>query len=295
MERIIFEKPDINKLKKDFTLVDMHFHTDYSIDSFNNKKDSLEICKKLGIGLAITDHNEIKGAEKAIKNNKNMLIIPGMEITSIEGIHTIFYFYNIEEATLFYNKVIKKNKIKDFFVWINMRFDELITSAKDFNCVVCIPHPFATGWTGLSNNIKIDKKTLKKIDIIEIINSYNSRKSNLLAVEWANKTNKAISGGSDGHFLNALGTTLTCNESNDLDNFMKLIIKNKSKVVGIEDGLYKRITNTVKKEYKVIKNTDKNLKMSHLIHEIKSLRNIRMKDCFGNKRINFKSPGFFSH
>ena len=96
MERIIFEKPDINKLKKDFTLVDMHFHTDYSIDSFNNIKDSLEICKKLGIGLAITDHNEIKGAEKAIKNNKNMLIIPGMEITSIEGIHTIFYFYNIK-------------------------------------------------------------------------------------------------------------------------------------------------------------------------------------------------------
>ena len=60
---------------------------------------------ELGIGIAITDHNEIKGAV-AIDEYKDLLTIPGIEITSAEGSHLLVYFYNINELKIFFGIAI---------------------------------------------------------------------------------------------------------------------------------------------------------------------------------------------
>ena len=48
--KVLFEKPKINELKKEYTVVDMHFHTRYS-DGINQVKAIVNKTKKLGIGI----------------------------------------------------------------------------------------------------------------------------------------------------------------------------------------------------------------------------------------------------
>ena len=59
--RIQFERPDLPKLIKENTVVDLHFHSHYS-DGFNTVKAIAHKAFELGIGIAVTDHNEIRGA-----------------------------------------------------------------------------------------------------------------------------------------------------------------------------------------------------------------------------------------
>ena len=82
--------------KQGFTSVDMHLHSNYS-DGSANVTSLLKKAKKLGIGLAITDHNGVQGALKAWNNMYGVLVIPGMEFTCAEGFHVLTYFYSIKD------------------------------------------------------------------------------------------------------------------------------------------------------------------------------------------------------
>ena len=59
--RIQFEKPKITDLIKHFTVIDLHFHSRYS-DGSNTVKQIVKQARELGVGIAITDHNDIRGA-----------------------------------------------------------------------------------------------------------------------------------------------------------------------------------------------------------------------------------------
>ena len=82
INRIIFEKPDLEKLTQKNTVVDMHFHSVYS-DGRNRVDEIVEYAEYLGIGVAITDHNAIQGAVE-INAYDNVMSIPGIEVTSFE-------------------------------------------------------------------------------------------------------------------------------------------------------------------------------------------------------------------
>ena len=60
-DRIIFEKPDLPELTKRYTVVDMHVHTHYT-DGLSSVEEIAHRVRELGIGIAITDHNDIRGA-----------------------------------------------------------------------------------------------------------------------------------------------------------------------------------------------------------------------------------------
>jgi len=66
---------------------DLHIHSEYSSDSFVPIKKILKFSKKIGLsGIAITDHNTIKGGLEAKKLNKSdLVIIIGSEITLNNG------------------------------------------------------------------------------------------------------------------------------------------------------------------------------------------------------------------
>jgi hypothetical protein len=49
------------------------------------------------IGVAITDHNEIRGAVE-MDRIRDVLSIPGIEVTSGEGSHLLVYFYRHQGA-----------------------------------------------------------------------------------------------------------------------------------------------------------------------------------------------------
>jgi predicted metal-dependent phosphoesterase TrpH len=64
---------------------DLHVHTTYSKDSSITPRDLVYYAKKRGLNaVAVTDHNQLEGSYKIAKET-DFLIIPGMEVSSIDG------------------------------------------------------------------------------------------------------------------------------------------------------------------------------------------------------------------
>ena len=78
MQKIEFKKNTFPIKDPVYQYVDMHIHTEYSSDCFMSVKEIIKYAKKLNIGVAITDHNEIEGAIRAYEyaKNLNVLLIP---------------------------------------------------------------------------------------------------------------------------------------------------------------------------------------------------------------------------
>lgn len=236
MNKAVFEKPNIPELKKQgYFCMDMHCHSRYS-DGLTKIKNIYKKCKKLGIGVALTDHNEIKGALKIVKY-KDFLAIPGLETTSSEGIHTLFYFYNTKELEEFYNKAVKKNLSDNPFSDLNVSAVELIEKAREYNCKIGSAHPFGPWNTGIFkfSNRKKYKQILKKIDFFEVINACHFHEENKKAIKWGEKLGKTFTGGSDAHASIFIGKVITA--TTDKDNFLDSL-KKESLVVGTEANKY---------------------------------------------------------
>lgn len=230
MNKAIFAKPDIEKLKKEgYYCMDMHCHSRYS-DGLTSIKGIYKRCKKLGIGIAITDHNECMGALKIVKY-KGLNAIPGIETTSSEGIHTLFYFYNPGELEEFH-KIVEKNLSENPFSDLKISLIELVEKAKKYSCRISTAHPFAIGNTGIHKFLKNReyRKVFRKIDFIEAINSSNFHSMNVKAAKWGQKAGKPFTAGSDAHASVFIGKAVTASKSEDfLDS-----LKKHSLVVGTE-------------------------------------------------------------
>ena len=100
-DRVLFDRPDLDLLTQTHTVVDLHFHSHYS-DGLNSVTKIAQRARKLNIGIAITDHNEIRGALE-MDRHEDIFSIPGIEITSSEGSHLLVYFYEIGELQRFYD------------------------------------------------------------------------------------------------------------------------------------------------------------------------------------------------
>ena len=78
--KILFERPNLDELTEQYAVFDLHFHSKYS-DGKNPVSSIAKRARELGIGISLTDHNEIKGAVELDKYGE-ILNIPGIEITS---------------------------------------------------------------------------------------------------------------------------------------------------------------------------------------------------------------------
>jgi predicted metal-dependent phosphoesterase TrpH len=247
MGSVIFKKPPLKKLKKEGLFgVDLHFHTKYSLDAVSRIPAAVKKAQKKGFGFAITDHNTIDGIKAAYRLRKHPLIIPGIEITCKNGNHILAYFYHHKDLEEFFNKKLKPRMKKNPF-FIDISLSEVLQMSKDCNYLVCAAHPYAPGATGIMRT-GISKKAEKNIKLIEVINGFNFRKANMNAIYWASKTNKAITGGSDGHSTFELGKVLTFTHADDIESVFKEILKNKSIVIGKEDNLFLKAVMTIRKE-----------------------------------------------
>lgn len=240
---VFFDKPNIKALKDEgLTSVDMHVHSQYS-DTFTRVNNIIKKAQKKGTGIAITDHNEIKGALELCKNKK-LLTIPGIEVTSKEGPHLLFYFYDASELKEFYNKKIKNFKSKNPYRATKIEFKDLINSSRDYSCIVAPAHPCAASTMNLHRkfqNGEISKTTLDKIKVMEAVCGQNLRGMNLKGIEWISELKKGFTGGSDAHTLLALASVVTSSEASDRDSFLESILKKKNVVIGQEMRILPRI------------------------------------------------------
>jgi predicted metal-dependent phosphoesterase TrpH len=239
--KVDFKLPDFKKLNREgFTTVDMHCHSRYS-DGFSRVSSIVRKAKKLGFGIAITDHNEIKGCLEAAKDRK-MMVIPGIEVTAAEGMHMLLYFHSTRDIQEFYNKCILPNKAKSF---LNIGIKEIVDYSNDFNCVVSAAHPYALMWQGISKPVHkryINDQIWSNIDAVEVICGSNIKKRNYRAVELAERLKKGITGGSDAHTLKEVGRVLTYTKYNStVSSFLDSILANKTHVIGKETPLPRKI------------------------------------------------------
>ncbi len=178
--------------------IDLHCHSEASFDCVVPLRDLLTRAHARGIGVqAVTDHNEIWGAQKlqelAEKARQTDPLTPqiivGEEVSTLEG----------EIIGLFLNERIPKG----------LTPEETVTRIKDQGGIVLLPHGFDP----------LKKKRLKPeareriADHIDIVETFNARISrprwNRAGESWADARGVPKSGGSDAHILADIGDAWT--------------------------------------------------------------------------------------
>jgi predicted metal-dependent phosphoesterase TrpH len=276
VNKIIFEKPDIASLQRTYTVFDLHFHSRYS-DGRSSVEAIARKAKELGIGIALTDHNEIRGALE-IEKYKGILSIPGIEITSCEGTHILIYFYETESLKIFYRKYVKPFMGNDTMSSTKLSMEGIVDSAKMFKCIKIFPHPYSAAYTGLYNlNFSTDRisRLLNDIDGVEVINAENIHRWNLQCALLGFNLGKAMTGGSDGHSLYHMGKAVTyavCSQSREA--FLNAVKSRQTGVIGKEINLIRKVAyNSAKLNVNIMNYPEllgKNIRYSYRLINIKS-------------------------
>ena len=270
-QRIEFKKPDLAHLNDHYTVVDMHFHTSYS-DGHNTIAQIAETARRLAIGLAITDHNEIRGAVE-LDAQRDILCIPGIEVTSAEGSHILIYFYATADLERFYRNAIVPALGADVMSSTDLEMEAIIEAARRFPAVIVFPHPYSAAYTGIQNSYFSESRRLllyEMVDGIEVINAENMNKWNLQSTVLGFNIGKGITGGSDGHRVSQMGRSVTyASCPPEREAFLHAVKTGQTKVIGKEIDLLRKVTSNTGKLKHNIRNypdlIEKNIRYSYTL------------------------------
>ena len=159
---------------------DLHVHSLYSPDSKAKLEDIIAVAKDRGIGcLAITDHNEFKAYEQ-LKDRKDIIIIPGEEVSSSVG-HII---------ALGIDRQIPPR----------LSIEETVRLIHEAGGYAFAAHPYRM-WSGLG-----EKNTRNPcFDGTEARNSRSIPRDNRRSQKLAAEIGKPITAGSDAHVPHHVG------------------------------------------------------------------------------------------
>jgi len=189
---------------------DLHSHTIYSkhwfwgYDALNTPREMVKAAIKKGLdGLAITDHNTIKGgliAKKIAKRYKNFTIIIGSEIKTLSG----------ELIALGIEENIPKK----------LTLEETIERIHDLGGISIAPHPFGAYFFRRC----LGEKAIKT-DAIEVFNASITNGANQKALDLAKKFRLPKTASSDAHWTKNVGNAgVIC------ENPLEDIRKNRTKL-----------------------------------------------------------------
>ncbi len=179
---------------------DLHIHTIYSYDGTASVPAVLARAEQVGLNvIAITDHDEIKGALQAfdLAPEFGIEVIPGIEITTAEG----------DLLALFVTQKIEPG----------LPLMETIVRVGEAGGICIAPHPMARGMGMKSLNGPAILQALRHPDTCRIllgIETYNAtaldRETNSRAKALAAECSGiAQVGNSDAHILQAIGLGAT--------------------------------------------------------------------------------------
>jgi hypothetical protein len=242
--RTVFTKPNFELFDKlGLSSIDMHYHTRYS-DTMTKVDNILRKANRMGIGVAITDHNEIRGVLEAVDNRYSVMVVPGIEVSCYDGPHILAYFFSVSELVEFYEKHIKDAKGGDPNGATCLPVKDLFSALENYNCITSAAHPYGYMLSGLAKCVRkgfVDSEFLEKVDALETISGAAPRACNQKASMKAEELGKAVTGGSDGHTLFELGRIVTSSYASDVETFLENILKKKNYVIGTETKLLPNI------------------------------------------------------
>lgn len=170
---------------------DLHTHSTYSRDGTAPPSAIVGRCRGLGLsGVAITDHNEVKGyfEARAAGRSEGLLVVSGTEVSTSEG-HVLAY--GVQEA-----------------LPRGLSAAETLDRIRDAGGMAVAAHPvrFPSGMgLRLARNLPWDG--------IEVLNGGSSSRANAAATRLAGELGLSRTAGSDAHRLGELGRSYTVLEN----------------------------------------------------------------------------------
>jgi predicted metal-dependent phosphoesterase TrpH len=208
---------------------DLHIHSIYS-DGHADVKEIVQAAKRRGLhGIAITDHDTMKGipaAQKYIKEKKlDLLLIPGIEVNTSEG-HLLI---------LGVDKPPQKKRSPE----------ETIEEAHDLGGIANVPHPYHPF-----------RHALGRIPDADAVEVYNSKHlfglANGRAKLEAGRRGMTMVAGSDSHFAETVGLGVTEIEADDVDSVLEAIRLGQTRILGKRTPPKFFLGNTVTYIYRAI-------------------------------------------
>jgi predicted metal-dependent phosphoesterase TrpH len=165
-------------------ICDLHVHTNFSKDGESSVEEILKKAEEVGLdAIAITDHDSIEGAKKALSCTSSVLVIPGTEVSTKQGHLIVLGVTEVIPAGL---DVVQTVKI-----------------ARKMGGVLILPHPYHVWRHGVARRKKAG------MIVVDAIETFNSRfivgSANRKAARMAKKLGKPCVAGSDAHHARFVG------------------------------------------------------------------------------------------
>ena len=163
---------------------DLHVHTNFSKDGESSVEEILKQAEEAGLdAIAITDHDSVDGAKKALACMTSVLVIPGIEVSTKQGHLLVLGVTELIPAGL------------DVIVTVEI--------ARRMGALAILPHPYHVWRHGVARR---KKAGMDVVDAVEVFNSrYIVGSANTKAARVAKRLGKPCVGGSDAHNARFVG------------------------------------------------------------------------------------------
>jgi predicted metal-dependent phosphoesterase TrpH len=163
---------------------DLHVHTNFSKDGESSVEEILKQAEEAGLDvIAITDHDSVDGAKKALTCSTTVLVIPGIEVSTKQGHLLVLGVTELVPAGL------------DVIVTVEI--------ARRMGALAILPHPYHVWRHGVARR---KKAGMDVVDAVEVFNSrYIVGSANTKAARIAKRLGKPCVGGSDAHNARFVG------------------------------------------------------------------------------------------
>jgi len=180
--------------------IDMHVHTWYS-DSNGSVEEVLKVARQRNLdGIAITDHDTLRGAYEALEKKGDLIVIPGEEVKTKRG----------EILALGIMKTIPRY----------LAITEAINMVHVQGGFVALPHPTLPFF----NKLKEEDMKQLPIDGLEVFSAITPFSGHYLEknINLARRLGVTEIAGSDSHFFETVGDayTIVYSKSRDLKDVL---------------------------------------------------------------------------
>jgi predicted metal-dependent phosphoesterase TrpH len=187
-------------------------HTRYSSDGHSEPADVVHAAERTGLfAIAVVDHNEPKGSLAVIKaaRGHDLLVVQASEVSSFNG-HILALGVRDEIPR-------------------DLSADETIERINDHGGLAVAAHP-GRFYTGMS----VHEARAASFSAIEVANGHSSQRQNLHARRLARHMNVGMTGGSDAHWPDDIGTCRTVFDTRptSVDELLEAIRDRETRVVG---------------------------------------------------------------
>jgi predicted metal-dependent phosphoesterase TrpH len=163
---------------------DLHVHTSYSKDGESSVEEILLKAEEVGLdAIAITDHDTVDGAKKALTIPTTVLVIPGIEVSTRQGHLLVLGVTEVIPAGL--------------------DVEATVDIARRMGALLILPHPYHVWRHGVARRKKAG------MAVVDAVESFNSRyivgSANKKAARIAKRLGKPCVGGSDAHNARFVG------------------------------------------------------------------------------------------